>query len=243
MRKTLLMLLSLGVITASASADTWGLTKGLVDTIANGGTSPDVWSYGYRTSDTGAITPYARLDTGFLGTFDLLSGGTSSYADQYGNVTYHTLATDRSEPAWPHGMYWYAQSAHMMIGGPDPNQSNRPVYRFTAPNAGEYEIDVTYRNCSSTGASTYIHVVANDVVIFTDDLSGFGADANATSTYTGSVTLAAGETIEFTQSAYNATDAPYHIAAIDAAITTVPEPITLGLLAAGGGLAFLRRRQ
>ncbi len=197
-------------------------------------------------ADTGAITPYARLDVDLLPNLDTLSGNLAAYTDTLGNISYNKGTADISQPTWPNGMHWYAQSAHMMLGGgASDSYLNRPVYRFTADAAGAYDIDVTFRNCSSQGVAGYVHVVAGDVVIFTDDMSGFGADANATSTYTDTVTLAAGQTIEFTQSAYGSGDAlpgpSYHIAAVDATIT-VPEPATLGLLAAGG-LAFLRRRR
>jgi hypothetical protein len=77
--------------------------------------------------------------------------------------------------------------------------------RFVAPTAGSYQINTRFAGIHFRLSSTDVHVLHNEVELFSADIQGYGGDpaflavqgAQPTALYTGSLTLQAGDRISF----------------------------------------------
>ena len=116
-------------------------------------------------------------------------------------------------------------------------------YRFTAPAAGTYNLALRFEGEESGGGGTTTHVLVltNGTTLFSSGVNGFGAASLVT--YTGSATLAAGQTLDIALTC--GAKCQFDSTGIQGTITdAVPEP-RAWLTMAGGIvilLFFYRRR-
>jgi hypothetical protein len=120
------------------------------------------------------------------------------------------------------------------------NYSRYSNVLFTAPSSGEYAISAGFRG-DQYGDSANVNVISNASLLFNSYISGVGQTAS----YSGTVSLRAGQTIDF--AVINPTG--YWNTGLSASVThmaSVPELSTLlgfgGMLTAGG-FVLLRRRK
>ena len=143
-------------------------------------------------------------------------------------------------------MSWEAGMTCLMT----PNVSGvAPVAIFTAPTASLYEIAIEFTSRVTNGDATNVFVVLNGNLaspLMGGAVSGFPGSSlglssvagDWTANYAGTISLAAGDTI-----AFGVYGEGLHQVAVDAVLTEVPEPATLGLLATGAVFGLIRRKQ
>jgi len=124
-----------------------------------------VWSYGYATSLGGSLIPYTEAgnSSGLDYWQKNLSLGAPSVAH---NPSTNTL--DFGTPVYGPGQAGFH---------PGP-QGQYSMFRFTAPGSGPYRLESLFFGMDEWGTTTDVHVLHNDLDIFSGTVSGFGP-ANA----------------------------------------------------------------
>lgn len=123
--------------------------------------------------------------------------------------------------------------------------------RWTAPAAGNYQVDAQiFGVCNSTSTVWTNSMIVKNLDFVTKIAEGsttlFYTNENATTfAYSGTLSLAAGDTLDFVNDGrYGSGGRPNNVA-FDVTITAIPEPSTLTLLPAGafGLLAYAWRKR
>lgn len=206
--------------------------------------NPDgVWTYGYL--DNGNFVTYAYRNNADSINVKNWCGNHNGAAnpDVQGNIN-KAFGSASDQWGWGPGMSWEPGMICVMTANSGGGAWVTTV-RFTAPTAGQWSVAIDFENRVMNGAATNVFVNRDGGSVFTDTISGFlgsslGAPAvagNPTTGYAATLTLNAGDTIDF-----GVSGAGLHQVAVGAEIAAVPEPMTMALLAVGGVAAVIRRR-
>jgi hypothetical protein len=191
-----------------------------------------VWHYGYQSSlgsgfslyDTaGAFTLFEEIDT-------WTSSGLGDNPQINHNNTGSTFFA--SDPGL---LIEWAANEVALHPGPAGQYS---VLRFAAPGVGKYQVSVVFRGIDQTGGSTDVHVLANSVSLFDEQVNGFHVPRSFSTV----LTLAQNDTIDVAVG-FGANGNYFDDSTgADVVITVVPEPYSLTLATAGSGLLFVLTR-
>lgn len=205
-----------------------------------------VWSYGYETSLGGSFTLYTHaepsLDPGVTGSADGWNAGAGllPWVAKAGPSGWDCCTSS--------GTTAHAAAGTLTLH-PGP-MTEYSVVRFTAPTAGSYAIaasfwgqdDGTNSGGQRPGTTTDVHVRLASGDLFTGAVNGFGP--STTTSGGGTVSLAAGETVDFVVGVGANGNYYNDSTGLAATVTAVPEPETVAMMLAGlGALAFVARRR
>lgn len=239
-RRCLAALALLFAITITANA---GPIYNLAADFSKSNNPNGVWSYGSKTTLGGSLTVYTQTLSvkdggGGGGVVDVWYGpGLDSMGGPFPNVFHNgsALQFDSTDPG--PGLAPGQLALHAGI-------DRVSVARFTTPAAGEYAVDVTFYGVTSD--TTDVFVLVNGASVYSSPHAGFGAGNQ--DTYSASLALSAGDTVEFVLG-NGGNNYFVDWVGVDATLTflpaAVPEPASVGLLAAGaaGLLGYARRRR
>lgn len=232
------VLIQVGIVLVLASAPA-AVRAGPVFDAANDfslASNPNgVWSYGFENTLGGSLqlfdvaTMNARGATG-------LDAWTSSHTGDTPTVMHNGT----NAPLTFGGTV--TVPADGLLFHPGPN-GQFAIIRWTAPSAGNYDLDVSFRGDDFVGPTTTdVHVLDNGVSLFASGVTAYGPGPSFSSV----VSVAAGDKIDFAVGV--GTDGSYLFdstgieAIISPAISGVPGPASLTLFALGGlGLLGLTR--
>jgi hypothetical protein len=93
------------------------------------------------------------------------------------------------------------------------------ILRFLAPSAGTYQLTVSFRGIDHQGATSDVHVLANNTSLFSAQLTGFHSPASFSTT----LTLAQNDTIDFAVGYGSNVNYFQDSTGISAVMTIVPE--------------------
>ncbi len=196
------------------------------------------WSYGWFNA--GAFTAYGTVNSADSGgsTFSAWSYAAGDW-DAKGNVGINLGPNPIDD--WMS----YREVGQIIYGPSIDGLMN--TSRWTAPTAGDYQITAVFTGQSTMPTVATVSVLKNEVEEWSAGLNGFigtlasnftdGFGDAPSQTYSGTLTLAQGDTLDFTMVTVNGNN---RAMALDVQI--VPEPMTMGLLGLGG-LALIRRRR
>lgn len=196
------------------------------------------WTYGAQQVLGGALTPYTRTK---------VDGGLSIWYEVDTFLIFSQVWG--IEPIIAYDGVSDRLSVHPgVITYPYDLYDNLPysVLRWTAPASGVYEIDATFFGMFTFdfGTTTDVHVLLNNSPL----LNAYVVGASAQQTFSGTWSLAAGDTLDFAVGP--ATDvAPLYdyqgdMTGLSVIINQVSEPITLTLFCIGlAGLGAVRRKK
>jgi hypothetical protein len=117
------------------------------------------------------------------------------------------------------------------------NDGARALIRFTAPTAGQYDWSAAFEQRNTLSSSVDVHIVHNATAVW----SGISSTFDVPVTSTGTVTLAAGDTL----TAAIGPDGNYanDWTGVDFSVQAVPEPATLAILGLGAAGMIARKRR
>ncbi len=149
-----------------------------------------VWTYGTITRATGAFQPYNTPVSVYPN--DRWQMGGDPDADgcvtkDMGDGSYHT--------DWHPGQSWYPYMTGFMT--PISDRSRGTGARFTAPADGAYDVLITFENRVIELYDTYVYVNVNGAEVFGAMVTGYNSGPENFASYSSSVTLSTGDTIDF----------------------------------------------
>jgi hypothetical protein len=145
-----------------------------------------VWSYGCTQSLGATFYVYTR-ETLIDGLYDW---GTAPSCPQPNprlgyNPTNASITPGATAPA--HTIYFH----------PGP-QGQNSVLRWTAPASGNYQVKAVFWGDDSVGPTTTdVHVLHNGLGIYLGEVTGFGQASESAQSFTSTISVAAGDTIDF----------------------------------------------
>jgi hypothetical protein len=188
--------------------------------------NPDgVWSYGWSTTlgSTFNLDVSSTTSDGLNFWEGSISTGSPPglFPDVIHNGTSNTITYT--------GTVQYLPGQLAMHPGP---QDQYSVIRFTAPDAGTFVLATSFTGIDFSGPTTTdVHVLLDGSAIFNGKVDGFGAGSGPS--FTKTLTLRAGDTVDFAVG--YGTDGTYFndSTGITATLSSVPEPASLVLQALG----------
>jgi hypothetical protein len=212
---------------SAASATTWNPA-----TDFNATTNPTgAWRYGSSNSLGGAFN-ITSTPSNF--------GGADSWFGAGSSVVFHNSTNTVLHPA---GTIYAAPG--IIAEHPGAN-GQFAVIRWTAAQAGSYQVNAGFFGISEAGqqTSTDVHVLKNNISVFDGLVQGHWANENVRiGSGTLNFTLAANDTIDFVVGYGSNHNYYFDSTRLDAVITAVPEPETWGMLVLGLGLIGLAARR
>ena len=107
------------------------------------------------------------------------------------------------------------------------------IIRFTAPEAGTFELSTAFSGLDFVGpTSTDVHVLLNGSAIFNGTIEGYGGSSGLS--FSKTLTLAMGDTLDFAVGYGTNHDYAFDSTAINATLSSVPEPSSMALMLIGG---------
>jgi len=199
---------SYGVYKVSATSLSWNLG----DNFTTNGPNPfyvhdgGKWEYGYCASLGAALQTYPYKGTYATNIPNWFMDSATSLT--YGNMNKNVGASAYEEAGSPGGFHWDPGDA-CLLSPTDAESASKAVARFKALNPGTYSLDVTFYGRNYLAGSTsdvYIQKNGTTTIAY-GTVSGFAGTAannwedafgtNPWVTYTGSVSLNAGDTLDF----------------------------------------------
>jgi hypothetical protein len=150
-----------------------------------------VWSYGCTESLGAAFQLYTQQIGSISGLYDW-STAPCVPPGLPPSLAYNS--TNASVTPVPPGTVTFP--AHALSFHPGPEGQNS-VLRFTAPVSGNYQVQAVFWGDDFVGPTTTdVHVLHNGLGLYTSEVDGFGPSSDQS--FTTTVSLAAGDTIDFT---------------------------------------------
>lgn len=186
------------------------------------------WSYGYALTLGGALNYFTTS-----GTVNGLEAWYTPELYSLGTPVVYRNATDTAVTGGSATIYGYEAGFH-------PGPTSLAVYRFTAPNAGSFLVEATFFLQDTNATGVNVHVMKNGG---TNLYSSPMTLAQSYRSWSGTVTLGAGGTIDFAVD--NGGSFFYDSTGLGVQISAVPEPQSYALIGVGVGLVAmaLRRRK
>jgi len=196
-----------------------------------------VWSYGWIASLGASLNLYT-VNFSVPGQ----SGSNSAWNSGGGSTSDPAFGNNSSGTTYVNGDF--TEPTGWAFFAPGVDDTDLSDVRFTAPNAGSYNLNLAFEGAQSEPTDTDVYVFTNGSDLYSANVDGFGGSSEQT--YNGTVSLTAGQTVEIAvghgpgQSIGN-----YDNTNVQGTITAVPEPSTWGMLIVGAGsmLGFLHRRR
>jgi hypothetical protein len=207
-KRFLIVLLVAGQLTLALC-----VRAGVYDVAADFSTNSNpngVWSYGYATVLGGSLILYTDTSGGTASVIvwrDNISLGAP--ADFYNTTANTTTAGDGTPNLGPHQACFHP--------GPDDEYS---IYRFTAPAAGNYQLQAAFVGADIVGTSTDVHVLLNDSSIFDGSVNGFGPGTGPS--FSTNLVLQANDRVDF-EVGYGGNGFYYDSTGIQATLTSSPQ--------------------
>ena len=142
-----------------------------------------VWSYGYATNFGGSLILYT--DNAF---------STASIIGWRHNISSGTPAVFYNRTGDTNSIGTPVLSPHQACFHPGPD-NEYSIYRFTAPAAGNYQLQASFVGADSVGTTTDVHVLLNDSSIFSGSVNGFGPGTGPS--FSTNLVLKANDRIDF----------------------------------------------
>ncbi len=153
-----------------------------------------VWSYGCTESLGAAFQLYTQQIGSISGLYDWTTAPCVPPDDPHRVPALIYNSTDASITPVPPGSVTFP--AHALSFHPGP-QDQYSVLRFTAPASGNYQVQAVFWGDDFVGpTSTDVHVLHNGLGLYTSEVFGFGPSSDQS--FTTTVSLEAGDTIDFT---------------------------------------------
>ena len=218
------------LLTASASAQTYDATSSYIAGW-NAHSNPNgVWKYGYSTTLTSTLNLYTTTATSGI------NGGNELFWYSPSIATgFDPSVAINNGPALDNGNINFLANELVLTGNPGTNGYSHVV--FTAPSSSNYLITAGFRN-DQHNTTTNGYFLANNSLLSSGSVSNVGDTVN----YSGTISLLAGQTIDFAENNPGFSNTGF--SATIMAVTT-PEPGNIALLAGivVSGAAFVRRRE
>jgi hypothetical protein len=206
--QTLTVPLRADVIACADAGATDGGARGACDSVAasfvaTGANPSGAWSYGYTASLGSAFVKYPAFFDGAVdaGAFAQVAqwmdpSVATAYSGPVPDVCFNPTSTAEQPPNGI-GATWTVQPGQLVMWPGSPPTSEYSVTRWTAPRAGTFTVNATFEGVDDPVSTTEVHVQHDGA----DLPSGGGyinlnGDGN-TFTVTASVTVTAGDTIDF----------------------------------------------
>jgi len=202
-----------------------GVQAGIYDIAADFSTNSNpngVWSYGYATTLGGTLILYT--DTSY---------STASVIGWWGDISLEqpSVSYNRSTNVATDGTQNTPIIApHQAVFHPGPDDEYS-IYRFTAPAAGTYQLQVSFAGADPKGTTTDVHVLFNNVSIFDGSVNGFGPGTGPG--FSTNLVLQANDRIDF-EVGYGNNNFYYDTTAIQATLISSP-PLSVNYVSIGQG--------
>jgi hypothetical protein len=201
------------MLVAAQLALTWGIRAGTYDVAADFSTNSNpngVWSYGYATTLGGNLILYT--DTSYstasiIGWWHDISLGAPGIF--YNQTDHATTAGDGTPNLAPYQAVFH----------PGPN-NEYSIYRFTAPVAGNYQLQAAFVGADIVGTSSDVHVLVDDSPIFNGLVNGFGPGTGTN--FSTNLVLQANDRIDFAVG-YGGNGFYYDSTGIQATLSSSPQ--------------------
>ena len=169
-----------------------------------------VWSYGYATTLGGSLILYTDTSystTSVIGWWHDISLGAPGL---FYNTTDHATTTGDGTPNL---------APHQACFHPGPN-NEYSIYRFTAPAAGNYQLQAAFVGADIVGTSADVHVLVNNSSIFNSLVNGFGPGTGPS--FNTNLVLQANDRIDF-EVGYGGNGFYYDSTGIQVTLTSSPK--------------------
>ncbi|HEX7619209.1 MAG TPA: hypothetical protein VF480_10885 [Verrucomicrobiae bacterium] len=167
-----------------------------------------VWSYGYATVPGGSLILYTNTSSSTAGIIGWLNNIALGAPAVFYNTTANTVSIGTPNIG-PHQACFHP--------GPGDEYS---IYRFTAPTAGNYQLQAAFVGADVAGTSTDVHVLVNDSSIFDGSVNGFGPGTGPS--FSTNLLLQANDRVDF-EVGYGGNGFYYDSTGIQATLSSSPQ--------------------
>jgi hypothetical protein len=186
-----------------------------------------VWSYGFSSSATSAVTLYDTATTGAIN-----GGNEEFWIDQAQNINFSPSFALNNGPAIDNGNIDFLANELVLVFGTT-QATQYCDLTFTAPASGFYSVDGSFRG-DQHGVDAVVGIAQNSTPIFSSSVSSVGQVVPFDDD---GIFLNAGDTVTFSVGP----NGGLQNTGLTATITAVPEPAGITLISLGA-FSLLRRK-